>query len=72
MRLEIKTLLIVGKSSEAVPRLVLGRGLRSQKVRITRHGQRDGAESIIFRRLLSRVLGFLLFAFVQHTQSVED
>ena len=31
MRLEIKTLLIVGKSSEAVPRLVLGRGLRSQK-----------------------------------------
>lgn len=54
MRLEVKTLLIVGKSSEAVPRLVLGRGLRSQKVRITRHGQRDGAESSIFRRLLSR------------------
>jgi len=31
MRLEVKTLLIVGKSSEAAPRLVLGRGLRSQK-----------------------------------------
>ena len=69
MRLEVKTLLIVSKSSEAVPRLVLGRGLRSQKVRITRHDQRDGAESITLEVYCQE---FLLFAFVQHTQGVED
>jgi hypothetical protein len=71
MRLEVKTLLIVGKSSEAVPRLVLGRGLRSQKSGSQGTVNETGLNLLPLEDYCQEFL-VLLLAFVQHAQGVED